>query len=224
MYGFPPPPGLLGLQETIPTEETEPPRKKPRVAAAPKRSPYTRLACFNCRDKHQKCDGQTPVCFNCMSKGLDCQYREERNKRKDDFSSNAELQALRGQVDLWKQKYFDLKRFVDETLYHISLSQQLMPFMTQPNVMGGMENKLNNEGLGLSDSMLSPGLTGGLPGLTGGLPSFELLPQPLNLEGQAMFTTSPLLLSNPTLGQHNMMTTSETSQIYGTNYPLSSTQ
>lgn len=56
--------------------------QKPDNSTVPKRRPYTRLACFNCRDKHQKCDGQKPACFNCLSKGLECHYREERNKRR----------------------------------------------------------------------------------------------------------------------------------------------
>lgn len=191
LYGFPP----QVEQENIPTER---PRKKARTSV-PKRSPYTRLACFSCRDKHQKCDGGQPVCYNCMSKGLECRYREERNKRKcvqklcesvltcsrdTDGSSPAEIENLRAQIELWKQKYFDLKRFVgthslliaplislDETLYHISLSQQLMPFMTQPASLTS-DSKLNDT-LSINDPMMPTGLN-----------SFDLLSQPgLNMEG-----------------------------------------
>lgn len=41
-----------------------------------KRKPYTRLACENCKAKHQKCDGQRP-CFNCSKKKITCEYRRD---------------------------------------------------------------------------------------------------------------------------------------------------
>eukprot|EP01127_Copromyxa_protea_P006418 TRINITY_DN1627_c0_g1_i2.p1 TRINITY_DN1627_c0_g1~~TRINITY_DN1627_c0_g1_i2.p1 ORF type:complete len:203 (+),score=14.29 TRINITY_DN1627_c0_g1_i2:92-700(+) len=129
MFPYQPAP-QQGHQE-VPERNRNPKRQGEDGTAVPKRRPYTRLACFNCRDKHQKCDGQRPVCFNCLSKGLECNYREERNKRRDVDGGNEENNALRAEVEFWQTKYMELKRFVDETLYHISLSQQLMPYMTQ---------------------------------------------------------------------------------------------
>jgi hypothetical protein len=89
-----------------------------------------------------------------------------------------ETKVLRSQTLCW---YGNLTTAIysplDETLYHISLSQQLMPFLTsQSQVLGGTEAKLPTD-LSMSDPLL--------PGLTGPLPSFDLLPQPLNLEGNS---------------------------------------
>jgi hypothetical protein len=114
------------LQEPEGKESSFPGRKRQKTdSTVPKRRPYTRLACFNCRDKHQKCDGQRPACFNCMSKGLECQYREERNKRRcvvyvtrvtsrDNDQGSEEIQSLRSEVEFWQAKYMELKRFVGE--------------------------------------------------------------------------------------------------------------
>ncbi|KAE8357060.1 hypothetical protein BDV28DRAFT_126154 [Aspergillus coremiiformis] len=36
------------------------------------------LACLNCRQKHLKCDGKTPICGRCVATGLECQYTPSR--------------------------------------------------------------------------------------------------------------------------------------------------
>jgi len=128
--------------------------------------------------------------MNCMSKGLECRYREERNKRKDTEPFHSEeLDALRTQAEFWKQKYLDLRRFVDETLYNISLSQQIMPFMpTQQGLLPPIDGKQQQ-------TLVSDPMGGSLGG---NLPPFEFYPQ--TFEGQALYNPNNLLLSNPNLG------------------------
>jgi len=100
-----------------------------------KRRPYTRLACFSCKEKHQKCDGSQP-CINCSSKGLECRYREERNRRRDkDSDLHEEITELQAQVDQWKDRYLTLKKFVDETLLpgsHPTLNSPGSHFLSAP--------------------------------------------------------------------------------------------
>jgi len=132
-----------------------------------------------------------------MSKGLECRYREERNKRRDaEAGGSEELTALRAQEELWRHKYMELRRFVDETLYQISVSHQLMPIMAQG--MPGDKLKpdvLVSDPQGLvSDSMLLPAY-----GLA------DYYQQALPLEGQTLpLFSNNMLLSNPTLG-HSLM-------------------
>lgn len=39
-------------------------------------------ACLPCRDKHLKCNGQTPVCDRCTSTGMTCAYIQSRRGRR----------------------------------------------------------------------------------------------------------------------------------------------
>ncbi|KAJ6071138.1 hypothetical protein N7499_009152 [Penicillium canescens] len=43
---------------------------------------HVTTACIPCRETKVKCDGTTPVCINCQSKGKDCSYRKRDDKRK----------------------------------------------------------------------------------------------------------------------------------------------
>lgn len=102
-------------------------------------------------------------------------------------------------MEFWQQKYMELKRFVgrlcnnfclyinttDESLYHITLSQQLMPFMAQPTLQtptaeGKVKTDLPQPGL-VSDPMI--GVGGMLQ--PGTLPSFDFYSQSINNEGMS---------------------------------------
>jgi hypothetical protein len=84
-----------------------------------KRKPYTHLACTCCKEKHLKCDGARPSCQNCITKKIECHYREERNRRRESASSRAQqrieddlrdkLIFLEQEVERWKIKYYHLK-------------------------------------------------------------------------------------------------------------------
>ncbi|PLB47595.1 fungal-specific transcription factor [Aspergillus steynii IBT 23096] len=43
---------------------------------------HVTTACIPCRDGKVKCDGTTPTCRNCSSKGRLCKYRQSNDKRK----------------------------------------------------------------------------------------------------------------------------------------------
>lgn len=91
--------------------DSETPRKKRGTNSIVKRRPYTRLACFTCKEKHQKCDGGSP-CSNCSSKGVECRYRLERNRRRDEGDIRDEIDQLHIKIEQWKTKYLMLKKFV----------------------------------------------------------------------------------------------------------------
>eukprot|EP01118_Nematostelium_gracile_P009166 TRINITY_DN3067_c0_g1_i1.p1 TRINITY_DN3067_c0_g1~~TRINITY_DN3067_c0_g1_i1.p1 ORF type:complete len:552 (-),score=76.41 TRINITY_DN3067_c0_g1_i1:124-1599(-) len=38
---------------------------------------YTHNACVKCRAAKVKCDGKTPICSRCLSKGFDCEYQKQ---------------------------------------------------------------------------------------------------------------------------------------------------
>jgi len=41
----------------------------------------TRVACYSCRRKKARCDGQRPICSSCHRRGLQaCSYEETRNE------------------------------------------------------------------------------------------------------------------------------------------------
>lgn len=137
-----------------------------------KRSPYTRLACFTCREKHQKCEGQRPVCLNCQTKGLQCVYREDRKKKREesDFSLMDEKVRLTEELEQWKRKYSQLKKFVDESVLSNMFTQQLPFPPTGPNMMGVNGYALN----GITPGMAPMNPNYGVNSL-GGLNSFQLM-------------------------------------------------
>jgi len=80
-----------------------------------KRKPYTHLACAGCKAKHIKCDGGKPSCQSCVSKKLECHYREERNMRRSSSKSQIkeeefkdQLLQLQNEVEYWKSRYYTL--------------------------------------------------------------------------------------------------------------------
>ncbi|RSM02825.1 hypothetical protein CEP52_007737 [Fusarium oligoseptatum] len=52
--------------------------------SAPKRPPPTKTACWGCRKRKAKCDGQRPACANCIkiNKRMRLRYQDERFKYK----------------------------------------------------------------------------------------------------------------------------------------------
>ncbi|WAO94732.1 Zn(2)-C6 fungal-type domain-containing protein [Fusarium falciforme] len=42
--------------------------------SAPKRLPATKTACWGCRKRKAKCDGQRPACANCIKSTRECVY------------------------------------------------------------------------------------------------------------------------------------------------------
>eukprot|EP01124_Arcella_intermedia_P001692 TRINITY_DN10924_c0_g1_i2.p1 TRINITY_DN10924_c0_g1~~TRINITY_DN10924_c0_g1_i2.p1 ORF type:complete len:305 (-),score=47.03 TRINITY_DN10924_c0_g1_i2:55-969(-) len=84
-----------------------------------KRTPYTKMACFYCKEKHQKCDGQKPTCTTCLRKNLQCNYRPERNansvKKKDQSFEvyDDEGTHLREKAARWKKRYLELRNWVE---------------------------------------------------------------------------------------------------------------
>jgi hypothetical protein len=84
-----------------------------------KRTPYTRLACFHCKEKHQKCDGSKPACKNCIRKNLECSYRPERNsltKKRDEIPTQDDMEYLMHKLNVWKKRYSELKTWVESKL------------------------------------------------------------------------------------------------------------
>jgi hypothetical protein len=85
------------------------------VGPSKKRKPYTHLACAGCKSKHIKCDGGKPSCQSCVSKKLECHYREERNMRRSSSKSQIkeeefkdQLLQLQQEVEYWKSRYYTL--------------------------------------------------------------------------------------------------------------------
>lgn len=110
---------MMGQQAEQVQEEYVESQKRPVAIPKHARSPYTRTACFTCREKHQKCEGQRPVCLNCLNKGLDCVYRQDRKKRtplsREEMVDNAlvqEKERLTEELEGWKRKYMALKKLL----------------------------------------------------------------------------------------------------------------
>jgi hypothetical protein len=85
-----------------------------------KRKPYTHLACACCKSKHIKCDGGKPSCQSCLSKKLECHYREERNMRRSTSKSQIkeeefkdQLSQLQKEVEYWKSRYYTLIQLIN---------------------------------------------------------------------------------------------------------------
>jgi len=95
-----------------------------------KRTPYTRLACQYCKEKHQKCDGNKPACMNCIKKNLECNYRQERNsiaqKRSAPLPPQEEVDYLRSKLFLWKRRYTQLRNWI-ETKFDQPIPSSLHP-------------------------------------------------------------------------------------------------
>lgn len=109
------------------------PRLPPSYSQAEvkRRRPYTHLACTQCKEKHQKCDGQKPVCSTCSMKQIECTYRPERNKKRDgESASQEEVAYLRSEIYQWKERYEQLKKFVDENLVPFCANGMLPGFQS----------------------------------------------------------------------------------------------
>eukprot|EP01127_Copromyxa_protea_P014624 TRINITY_DN4112_c0_g1_i1.p1 TRINITY_DN4112_c0_g1~~TRINITY_DN4112_c0_g1_i1.p1 ORF type:complete len:315 (+),score=27.00 TRINITY_DN4112_c0_g1_i1:77-1021(+) len=157
-----------------------------------RRRPYTHLACTQCKEKHQKCDGQKPVCSTCSVKQIECTYRPERNKKREGQDSSQEEAAyLRAEIMMWKDKYDQLKKFVDENLFPIcatgivpglagydnpALDKQLyqMQLQQQWNFQEGLRDQLSTDAHQNQDHLIQDQLLSGVPhsllgniGLTG---------------------------------------------------------
>lgn len=197
------------------SSDSETPRKKRGTNSTVKRRPYTRLACFTCKEKHQKCDGGRP-CSNCTNKGVECRYRQERNRRRDgDGDIREEIQQLHTKVEQWKNKYLALKKFVgtkilcfqqfeltvlDETLlcpttFPVSASVA-SPFPTPTNKI-----EMPALNAGLFNPFLVPDSSNGVlnPFLDyGQIVGLGLLPQ--NLGDQMLWNNTPTTatVTNPT--------------------------
>ncbi|KAJ4318504.1 hypothetical protein N0V84_006830 [Fusarium piperis] len=66
--------------------------------SAPKRPPTTKTACWSCRKRKAKCDGQRPACANCVKSDRECVYD---TKSRDSSTRALQLanQDLREQLD-----------------------------------------------------------------------------------------------------------------------------
>ncbi|UPL02491.1 hypothetical protein LCI18_013425 [Fusarium solani-melongenae] len=66
--------------------------------SAPKRPPATKTACWGCRKRKAKCDGQRPACANCIKSTRECVYD---TKIRDSNTRALQLanQELREQLD-----------------------------------------------------------------------------------------------------------------------------
>ncbi|KAI8713027.1 Zn(2)-C6 fungal-type domain-containing protein [Fusarium sp. LHS14.1] len=66
--------------------------------SAPKRPPTTKTACWACRKRKAKCDGQRPACANCIKSTRECVYD---TKMRDSNTRALQLanQELREQLD-----------------------------------------------------------------------------------------------------------------------------
>ncbi|RSM13237.1 hypothetical protein CDV31_005941 [Fusarium ambrosium] len=66
--------------------------------SAPKRPPPTKTACWGCRKRKAKCDGQRPACANCIKSTRECVYDTKMN---DSNTRALQLanQELREQLD-----------------------------------------------------------------------------------------------------------------------------
>eukprot|EP01126_Amoeba_proteus_P006725 TRINITY_DN12359_c0_g1_i1.p1 TRINITY_DN12359_c0_g1~~TRINITY_DN12359_c0_g1_i1.p1 ORF type:complete len:309 (-),score=67.66 TRINITY_DN12359_c0_g1_i1:132-1001(-) len=195
------------VPESSPSER---PRKRPKTDSTPvvpkeKRRPYTRMACFNCREKHQKCDGQKPACTNCFTKGHDCRYREERNKKRIDGGNvQEEIYALRTELEHWRQKYFELKQIVDETFFPMSslMGTFLPPQLPFPGQMGHKPDQLGNTMVlntstpqSIYGGILSPQFDFYPPGLST-LQSSQSLSNNTSIVGSSFSRVDPIFLGN----------------------------
>jgi len=141
-----------------------------------KRQPYTHLACSFCKDKHLKCDGKKPQCSTCLSKRLQCQYREERNRKRDSSSNKGQQKIERGlrdsisqleqQIDQWKQKCLVLREYIVKHTGHIG-------FLDFPDFDGDeREMRLRQQiARGLPPNFGSNPAVGGMGRFPGYLPS-----------------------------------------------------
>ncbi|KAL3417055.1 hypothetical protein PVAG01_11478 [Phlyctema vagabunda] len=66
----------------------------------PKRKHVT-TACVACRESKVKCNGATPTCSNCQSKGKECRYQAREDKRK--LSLRVAIELLFGRVQQLSQ-------------------------------------------------------------------------------------------------------------------------
>ncbi|KIY62668.1 hypothetical protein CYLTODRAFT_447066 [Cylindrobasidium torrendii FP15055 ss-10] len=58
------------------------PRRAPGSDQPPrKKSNKVEIACNFCRARKLKCDGARPMCYNCQSRGTDCEYVEQQKRR-----------------------------------------------------------------------------------------------------------------------------------------------
>ncbi|CAM1510981.1 Fc.00g084940.m01.CDS01 [Cosmosporella sp. VM-42] len=68
----------------------------PSTSSASRRKHVT-TACVPCRESKIKCDGVSPICSNCKSKGKDCRYQAGDDKRK--LSLRVAIELLSGRIE-----------------------------------------------------------------------------------------------------------------------------
>ncbi|KAH8671646.1 fungal-specific transcription factor domain-containing protein [Xylariales sp. PMI_506] len=66
---------------------------------------HVTTACDACRGSKVKCDGETPACSSCVSKGRDCRYQAREDKRKV---------SLRVAIGLLSCRVQQLSQFIDD--------------------------------------------------------------------------------------------------------------
>ncbi|KAI1102678.1 fungal-specific transcription factor domain-containing protein [Jackrogersella minutella] len=70
------------------------PASTPTVSSKRK---HVTTACVACRESKVRCDGVSPVCWNCKNKGKECRYQASDDKRK--LSSRVAIELLSSRID-----------------------------------------------------------------------------------------------------------------------------
>ncbi|PVH78285.1 hypothetical protein DL98DRAFT_422331 [Cadophora sp. DSE1049] len=122
------------------------PSPKPEV----KRRHVT-TACVACRESKVKCNGASPVCSNCLSKGKECQYMAREDKRK---------LSLRVAIELLSNRVQQLSQFISDH----GLDIPAMPPENDKILMGTLRT------LGLPQPIPTPDGANNENGMTQGSP------------------------------------------------------